>query len=468
MDEVRENDRPGDDGPLTSKNLSRREFLKMAGIAGAAVAVGAGLGGLVAACGENGETTTTAGGVTTTAGGVSTTTGGVTTTAGGAAKDKVRVGYVDSDTGVFAPGPLLWGGIWIDVLIAEYNANGGLNVPEYGKKVPIELVKYDSASDTETLIRLTEKAMTEDKVDLMIAPWGTSQCFAVYPLYDKYEYPFVATAMGSGQIVDMIQAGGAKWAFPALPQPPFGAKYTADFLESVKPTAIGIIGINDLHGIEWTGRVQSELAARNMPVVVGPELYPLSVADLSPIIKKLQEANVDCLWASTYPADGTLLVKQSMELGFSPRVMIMGPGSQYPLVMLPTFGVQAVTGIMEYHGFEVDFSTKPELMALADKYKAVAGGTPGPNTIAAYVANDVMFKAVEKVGLDRTKVRDSLHNDTFETILGPTKWNWENVYLDAPGAGYLTQWQGKEILQVVWPPDRASAPWIPKPAWPAA
>ena len=465
MDDVRESDQPGDDGPLTSKCLSRREFLKVAGIAGATIAVGAGLGGFLAACGEGGETTTTGGGVTTTAGGVTTTAGGVTTTAGGAAKDKIRIGYVDADTGIYAPGPLLFQSIWLDTLVADYNANGGLSVD--GKKVPIEVVKYDSASDTETLIRLTEKCMTEDKVDLMFAPWGTSQNFAVYPLYEKHEYPFIPSAMGSGQIVELIQGGGATWAFPVICQPPFGAKYTADFLEqAAKPTKIGIIGINDLHGIEWTGRVQSELAARNMPAVVGPELYPLTVADLSPIIKKLQEAQVDCLWASTYPADGVLLVKQCMELKFSPRIMFMGPGSQYPLIMLPAFGAAAMTGIMEYHGFEVDFETSPDLLALAGKYKTVAGGTPGPNTIASYVCNQCQFEAVEKVGLDRTKVRDTLKTDTFDTVVGPAKWNWTDVYLDTAKAGFLTQWQGGEYLKTIWPPDRASAPWIPKPAWP--
>ena len=45
--------------------LSRREFLKVAGIAGATIGVAGGLGGLVAACGGTEETTTTAGPTTT-------------------------------------------------------------------------------------------------------------------------------------------------------------------------------------------------------------------------------------------------------------------------------------------------------------------------------------------------------------------------------------------------------------------
>lgn len=383
-----------------------------------------------------------------------------------ALKDKIVVGYVDAFTGVFAPGPELWGTIWMETLINDYNTNGGLYVPEYGKKLPIELNKYDSKSDTETLIRLTEKCMVEDKADLMFAPWGTSQNFAVLSLYDKYKYPLISHAAGSGQIVDLIKSGGAKWAFPVLCQPPFVAKYVADFFQWAKASKIGIIGISDLHGIEFTGQVKAELAARGIPVAVGPELYPLSVSDLSPIIKNLKEANVDTLWASTYPGDGTLLIKQCMDLGYSPKIMIMGPGSQYPLIMVPAFGVDAITGIMEYHGFEVDFNSTPQSLALAEKYKAACGGYPGSNTIAAYVCYEVLFKAVEKYGLDREKLRNALATETFDTVLGPAKWNWENVYLDVPGAGYLAQWQGEDMLKVVWPLDRASAEWIPKPQWP--
>lgn len=382
-----------------------------------------------------------------------------------AAKDKVTIGYVDAFTGVFAPGPKVWGTIWMEMLIGEYNAKGGLQVPEVGKRLPIELKKYDSKSDAETLIRLTEKCMAKDKVDFMFAPWGTSQNFAVLPLYEKYKYPLIAHAMGSAQVVDLVKTGGARWVFPVLCQPPFGAKYTADFLKAVNASRIGIIGISDLHGIEWTGHLKAELDRRGMSVVVGPELYPLTVSDLSPIVKKLKEANVDALWASTYPGDGTLLIKQSMELGYSPRIMIMGPGSQYPMIMVPAFGLKALTGIMEYHGFEVDFTSSPKLSELAEKYKKAAGAYPGANTIAAYVCYEMLFKAIEKHGLNREKIRKALATETFETVVGPAKWNWEDVYLDAPRAGYLCQWQGHEMLKVVWPPEKATAKWIPKPEW---
>jgi hypothetical protein len=86
--------------------VSRRQFLKIAGVAGAALGMGTGLGGLLVACGDEEETTTTAAGeTTTTAGGETTTTGGAetTTTAAGAEQGTpLKVGIVVPMTGPLA------------------------------------------------------------------------------------------------------------------------------------------------------------------------------------------------------------------------------------------------------------------------------------------------------------------------------------------------------------------------------
>ena len=88
------------DIPAT-KAVSRREFLKLAGITGAVVSLGGGLGALLAACGGETTTTTVAGatttaGVTTTAAGATTTTAAVTSTsAAGGMGEKVVIAVED-------------------------------------------------------------------------------------------------------------------------------------------------------------------------------------------------------------------------------------------------------------------------------------------------------------------------------------------------------------------------------------
>src|ERR1039457_6652983 len=67
-------------GLVQGKNVTRREFLKIAGISGATIGVGAGLGGLVAACGGGTTTTTATAGPVTTAGSPTTTAAQSTTT----------------------------------------------------------------------------------------------------------------------------------------------------------------------------------------------------------------------------------------------------------------------------------------------------------------------------------------------------------------------------------------------------
>ena len=99
------------------KAVSRRQFLKIAGVAGASIGVAGGLGGLVAACGSNGTTTTTgpattAGATTTTAGAATTTTAAAATTTVSAAAEagrEIKVGVVVPKTGPLAAfaGPIL-------------------------------------------------------------------------------------------------------------------------------------------------------------------------------------------------------------------------------------------------------------------------------------------------------------------------------------------------------------------------
>jgi len=60
--------------PETGKAVSRRDFLKMAGVAGATIGVAGGLGGVLAACGGTEEATTTTAAATSSTASAETTT----------------------------------------------------------------------------------------------------------------------------------------------------------------------------------------------------------------------------------------------------------------------------------------------------------------------------------------------------------------------------------------------------------
>jgi hypothetical protein len=90
---------------VIKKAVSRRDFLKIAGVAGATVGASAGLGGLLAACGETEETTTTTAAATTTTAGATTTTAAATTTSASAGPEpgeEIKMGFVAPITGPIA------------------------------------------------------------------------------------------------------------------------------------------------------------------------------------------------------------------------------------------------------------------------------------------------------------------------------------------------------------------------------
>ena len=244
-----------EEGLLGRKDLSRREFLKYAGIAGATIGLGAGLGGVVAACGGTEETTTTGGGATTTEGGMTETTmaGDTTTVASGPeppAQDKITIGAARPISGVnalfeeahFGPAYKLW--------VQDVNAAGGLEVA--GKKLPIEMKVYDDQSDLDTSMRLMAKLMEEDKVDFMFAPCSTAFLFAAAGVANAHNYILMSAEGGATTLEQEMKKGNLPWFFQFLNYSNHAQMpVMADIMKELGRPAASFMYIDDLHGIEY-------------------------------------------------------------------------------------------------------------------------------------------------------------------------------------------------------------------------
>ncbi len=139
----------------------------MAGVAGAAVGISGGLGGLLAACGEEAETTTTtaAGGETTTtaAGGETTTTASADVEMG----DEVKVGFVTPLTGGLASF-----GVPDKYCVDRWNEYIGDGVVGGdNKKHPVKIDVQDSQSDVARAAQVAGDLINNTSIDLMmVAP----------------------------------------------------------------------------------------------------------------------------------------------------------------------------------------------------------------------------------------------------------------------------------------------------------
>ena len=114
----------------------------------------------------------------------------------------VRIGYTLSATGPYAVGAGITQAPNYTLWQEQVNARGGLAVAGSGRR-PVELVSIDDRSEIETAVRFYEKLATDDKVDLMLPPWGSAMNFAIAPVASKHGYPLIGPTAISAKFKEL-------------------------------------------------------------------------------------------------------------------------------------------------------------------------------------------------------------------------------------------------------------------------
>lgn len=365
----------------------------------------------------------------------------------------VRVGYAMARTGPWTggaqvsqePNYILWA--------EQQNAAGGLNVG--GTRRRIELISSDDRSDIETCVRTYEKLMGSDKVDLILPPWGSNANFAVAPLANRFQYPFLAPTALSRRLVEMK----LPYFFLMLQQPAPMTNALVDMLKAQGVKSLAVIYVDDLFGLENYAALKVALQGSGINLVEDKS-YPGGVKDLSPVLRSIKDKNPDAFVGFTYPPDTILASRQAKEIGFNPRFFYASVGTAFQLYRnVMKEGAEGVLGMGSWNQ-----KTSPGAKAYFDAHtKRFEGKEPDRwASGAAWAALEILTAAVGRHGLDRKAIRDYVAGNEHNTILGKIRFNGsENV--GTPGS--VSQWQKGEF-EVVWPRAIATAPLVaPKPAW---
>jgi len=378
----------------------------------------------------------------------------------GSAKDKILIGTAISLSGPYAPGAGMTQIPNYKMWVEEMNAKGGIFVKEYNKRLPVELIIYDDKSDIGTAVKLVEKLIIEDKVDLLLPPWGTAMHFAVGPVANKYGYPLIGPTVSSEKLREI--ADKIPYFFGILNMPREQAAALVDLLAELGVKKAALIYVADAYGIEWTGKVSPDLDQRGIAKAV-EKSYPLDAKDLSPLLKSIKAANVDALLCMSYPNDTFLITKQARELQLNPKLFYLGVGVAFPIYKEMFGGPQAVEGIMGAGAWNPRVPY-PGAQQYFDRH--VARWNKEPDRWASaftYASLQVLEQAIEKVGsLDRKMLRDAIASATFPTVIGPVKFEG-GFNVQAPGE--IGQWQQGRFEIVANKDKRTAPPIYPKPAW---
>lgn len=369
------------------------------------------------------------------------------------AQDKpITIGYTQSRTGIFSPGSqeaqepnyLMWA--------EQVNAAGGLNVQ--GKRRKIELQGYDDRSDVETARRTYEKLMVSDKVDLVLPPWGTDMNFPIAPLVNRYGYPVICPTAISQKLVNLK----LPYVFCCIQQATTMMQALVAMLASQQVKSVTISYVDDSFGLENITALEPALKAKGIKLLE-KKSYNLGVKDLNPMLRAMKTHAPDAYIALTYPPDLFLITSQAKEINFSPRLMVTGVGTVFPIYR-QRMG-SAVEGVLG----PASWSPKSNASAQAYFEAHVARFKKEPDAWGSgqvWASLQILQRAVEQAGLDRKAIREHIAANEFDTIVGKVRFKGSE---EAAIPGTYGQWQNGRF-ELVWPPERKTAEMlVPKPAW---
>ena len=315
---------------LAGKPVSRREFLKIAGIAGATIGVGAGLGGLVAACG--GTTTTTAGPATTTGpattAGTGTTSGAITTVSATAETGaEIKCGYVLPVTGSMAAF-----GAAASWEIDYFNKNvrkDGMVLGD-GKKHKITTILQDMQSDSNRAAQVAGDLITNSGVTLIGASASAANVVPVRDQAEALGCPCVTYDCPGDAWVANEPKGGFKWCWHTwFVFKDVAANFFAMWAQLPTNKKIGGLYPNDADGIAFATGLPPAFKA-NGYTYYDPGRYSDNAEDYTAIISAFSKNGVEIIDGVPTPPDFSNFWKQAVQQGLKPKISTQSKALLFP------------------------------------------------------------------------------------------------------------------------------------------
>lgn len=370
----------------------------------------------------------------------------------------LRVGWAISKTGPFAggaavtqwPNYLLW--------IKDVNDAGGLNVG--GQKRLLEPIEYDDRSQSEEAVRACERLLIQDKVDLMLPPWGTGLNLAVAPVFAKAKMPMICATMASDRIPELVK----RWPniFSLLNTSATYAEALVALLTRLREAgqigdSVALVHVAEQFGIELGNAARRSLKAGGFRLVHEAS-YPGNTQDLTPVIAEAQRANPDVFIAFSYPPDTIGLTETARVRGFNPKVFYAAVGSGFPLYR-DKFG-KAIDGVMGIGGWNPDSEA---FRAYIQRHVALHKREPDRwSSSLLYAALQALGQSVETVGLDREALTRHLAKTEFDTVVGKLSYDENHI---RRGGWFVGQWQEGDFHGIAPDQPGARKAVVPKPAW---
>jgi branched-chain amino acid transport system substrate-binding protein len=336
-----------------------------------------------------------------------------------AAQKPIRIGL-----GIAHTGPLAGGGkaallalqIWRD----DVNAKGGL----LGRQV--ELIAYDDQSNASTTPGIYTKLLEVDKVDLLIAPYGTVPTAPIMPLVKQRGL----LLMGNFSFQANHSVRHDRW-FNNAPWND-AASWSDGFFKLGKSVGAKTVAflVADQEFAQSLASGAKEIAKSIGLITVYEQNYPPATVDFSSMIRAIRAAKPDMVFVMSYPNDSVAIVRAVNEIGVGDSVKLFGGGMvglQFTNIMeslgsklngIVNYHVYVPEKTMEFPGMK-DFLARYAQRAAQEKVDLLGYYLPPFN----YAIGQMLQQAVTATkSLDHKVLADYLRNNQMNTIVGPIRY----------------------------------------------
>ena len=380
----------------------------------------------------------------------------------------IKIGYVNPYTGALAGNGE--GCDWVINEIETYvnTTLGGIDID--GAKYTVDVIAYDSKSDTNTCTEMAAKLCDEDEVDMIIAIQTPETVIPVMNTAEAYGVPCIAIQAPVNPVAGNLSGTGewtvhAFWTIEKVYEQYKALWAAAGYLPNTG-VKVGLAFANDADGSAWHSVFAGNLENDGY-ILVDPGQYPSGTTDFTNIVNTYKAEGIDILAGTNIPPDFLNLYTQVIAAGIEVGCVSMGKCCL----------LEGDIGVLEDKGLgimtEVWWApTNPYVSALTGvsceelgaKYSADNDGRNMPQPAGyAYAALELAIQAFQKAGsTDKEAVRDAMKALDTTTIVGPIKYDktmGNLTYSDTVIGG--GQWQmidGKLTLKII---DNTVYPEVP-------
>jgi branched-chain amino acid transport system substrate-binding protein len=351
---------------------------------------------------------------------------GLALTGAALAQQPIKVGIGIAQTGTLGGGgkaALLAIQMWVE----DVNAKGGL----LGRKV--ELIAYDDQTNPALTPGIYTKLLDIDKVDLIIAPYGTVPTAPIMPLVKQrglllmgnFSFQVNRTVKHDMWFNNSPWNDASSWSDGFLQAgQKLGAK-TIAFLAADQEFAQNL------------ANGARELAKKAGLQTVYSQNYPPTTVDFSTMIRAIRAAKPDIVFVMSYPNDSVAIVRAVNEIGVGPTVKIFGGGMvglQFTPIM-SSLG-SSLNGIINYNSYVPgikypgieEFLQRYAKKAVDAKVDPLGFYLPPFN----YAIGQMLEQAVKATkSLDHKVLAAYIRKNEMKTIVGPIRYGPDGEWATA-------------------------------------